>query len=291
MPAGWLALLMLLLSVAATRPVAGASEFDRTVPVRPGMRLDVRLFGGEIIVRAWDRDMVRVRATHFSTDTIDVRTEGPAVAVRARARSGTPHAIDFVIDVPDWMAVSLAGTYLDIRVDGTRADVSAETVRGDVRVTGGEGRLVLKSVEGEVVIERGRGRAEVRSVNNAVRVLGMEGDLVAETVSGSVKMQGVDGRSVVVSTMSGDISWDGPLAPSGRYQFATHDGDLDVTLPDTAAANVSVRSFDGEVHTTFPVKLPDGTSGRKRFGFALGNGGPVLELETFTGTISIRKQG
>jgi len=255
------------------------------------MRLDVRLFGGEIVVQAWDRDAVRIRATHFSTDTIDAKAEGQAITVRARSRAGRPHAIDFRIDVPAWMAVSLIGTYLDVEVQGTKAGVTAETVRGDVVVRGGAGELRLKSVEGEVVLEGAKGRAELSAVNDIVRVTGFEGDLLVDTVNGSVKIQGVNARSAAVSTVSGDIAWDAPLAPSGRYELATHDGDIDVTLAETASAAVGVRAFEGHVRSTFPVKLPDGNAARKRFTFTLGGGGPQLELETFTGTISIRRAG
>jgi len=272
-------------------PAAHAAEFDRTVPATRGTRLDVRLFGGEVVVRAWDREAVRIRATHFSTDTIDVKTEGQVMAVRARSRGGRPHAIDFRIDVPAWMAVSLTGTYLDVRVEGTKAAVTAETVRGDVWVKGGEGELRLKSVEGEVALEGAKGRAELNAVNDIVRVTGFEGDLLVETVSGSVKIQGVNARSAVVSTVSGDIAWDAPLAASGRYELGTHDGDIDVTLPDAASATIGVRAFEGHVRSTYPVKLPEGNAARKRFSFTLGGGAAALELETFTGTISIRKQG
>jgi hypothetical protein len=254
------------------------------------MRLDVRLFGGEIVVRAWDRDAVRIRATHFSTDTIDAKAEGQAITVRARSRAGRAHAIDFQIDVPAWMAVSLSGTYLDARVEGTRAGVTAETVRGNVLVRGGEGNLRLKSVEGEVVLEGAKGRAELSAVNDIVRVTGFEGDLLVDTVTGSVKIEGVNARSATVSTVDGDIAWDAPLAPAGRYELATHDGDIDVTLPDASSASVGVRAFEGHVRSTFPVKLPEGGAARKRFTFTLGSGGPQLELETFTGTISLRRR-
>jgi len=242
-------------------------------------------------VRGWNRDQVRVQATHFRTDTIDVRAVGRAITVRARARLGTPHAIDVDIDVPVWMAVTIAGTYVDISVAGTRADVTAETVRGDVKVTGGVGAMTLKSIEGEVVLDGGEGRADLTAVNNGVRVTGWRGDLLAETVSGSVKLQGLQSTSVEVGTIGGDVSWDGPMSEHGRYQFATHDGDIDVTVPARDNAAVSVRAFEGHFRPTFPVQLPGDWARRKRFTFVLGTGTARLDLETFRGTISLRRAG
>ena len=283
------ALVALACLLPAPRP-ATAAEFDKTIPVRPGTRLDVRVFGGEIVVTAWAQDAVRIKATHFSTDTIDVKNEAQALTVRSRARAGKPHAIDFRIEVPAWMPVSLAGTYLDARVEGTRADVAVETVRGDVSVKGGDGQLRLKAVEGEVALEGGRGRAELSAVNDVALITGFDGELLVETVSGDVKVRDVNVRSAVVSAMSGDIAWSAPLAPSGRYELATHDGDIDLTLPAATNATVGVRAFEGDALTTFPVKLPQGDAARKRFTFTLGSGSAHLEVETFTGTISIRKQ-
>ncbi len=269
---------------------AQAAEFEKTLAASPGTTLDVRLFGGEIAVRAWERDAVRIRATHFATDTIDVSTEGRAITVRARARTGRPHAIDFTIDVPAWMSVSIAGTYLDILIQGTAAGVSARTVRGDVRVAGGSGEITLGSTEGEVILEGGRGRASLESVNNGVRVTGFEGELVAESVSGTVKLLSVASSSVAASTVSGDIRWEGALSPGGRYQLATHSGDLDLALPDPANATLAIRSFEGHVHSMLAEKLPDLPARRKRFTLTLGTGAAHVELETFTGTISLRTQ-
>jgi hypothetical protein len=270
------------------RPAAG-EDFDRTFAVRPGTGLDVRLFGGEVIVRASDRGTVRIRATHFKTDSIDARLAGSTLAVRARAKVGSPHAIDLAIDVPSWMPVTIAGTYVDVSVSGSRASVSAETVRGDVRVTGGKGGIVLKTIEGEVTLEDAAGRASLTAVNNGIRVRGFEGDLVAVTVNGAVRLDAVRSPSVDVGTVGGDISWTGPTTPSGRYQFATHTGDIDVSLGRDPSATVSVRLFDGQFRSAFAGEHSEAPEGRKRFTVNLGDGAARLDVETFRGTISLRR--
>ncbi len=291
LPSSHIARVGLLLACAClVLPTASVAEdFDRTIAARPGTRLDVRLYGGEVVVHAWDRDSVRVRATHFRTDRIDLRTLAQAIEVRAHARAGVPHAIDLDIAVPAWMSVAVKGTYVEISVQGTRGSITAETVRGDVRVTGGAGTIALKSIEGEVVLEGGTGRAELSAVNNGIRVARLAGDLFAETVNGSVKLEGIESTSVEVGTVGGDLSWDGPMAGKGRYQFATHNGDIDITLPARDDATVSVRAFEGRFRSTFPVKLPDERARRKRFSFTLGAGTARLDLETFGGVITLRR--
>jgi hypothetical protein len=276
-----------LAAVALANP-SSAADFDRTVPAARGVRLDVRVFGGEVVVHAWDRDAVRVQATHFRTDDIDVQSANQVIAISAHSLRGTPHGIDFDIHVPAWMPVTITGTYVDITVEGTRAPVSAQTVRGDVAVRGGADTLLLKSVEGEVTLEDARGRADLTAVNNGIRITRLQGDVVAETVNGSVKLQAVAAASVEVSTIGGDISWEGVMAPGSRYQFATHSGDVDVSLGGAADVTVSARAFHGLVRSTLPVPLPDRVAAGKKATFTLGSGAARLDLETFSGTISLR---
>jgi hypothetical protein len=51
-----------------------------------------------------------------------------------------------------------------------------------------------------------------------------------------------------------------------------------------------VRSFEGHVHSTLAAEIPDLPARRKRFTLRLGSGAAHVDLETFTGTISLRQQ-
>jgi hypothetical protein len=276
----------LLAGLLAACPAAGA-EFDKVVPVRPPTRLDVRQFGGEVVVRSWGRNDVRVRATHFQSDRIDVESKEHVLSVRARATLGAPHAIDLTLDVPAWMPVSVVGTYVDVSVTGTAAAVSAETVRGDVRVKGGRDRLTLKTIEGQVILEDAEGTAILTAANNGIRVSGFAGDLQATSVNGSVRLERVVSRSVEAGTVDGDISWTGALAGGGHYRFGTHGGDVDVALTGTVDAAVTVRAFDGRFSS--PLAPPGAGPWRKRTGFVLGTGSSSLDLETFRGSMTLRR--
>jgi DUF4097 and DUF4098 domain-containing protein YvlB len=238
------------------------------------------------MVRAWDRDAVRVRASHFSTDEIDLQAVGRTAQVRARTRAGAPHGIDLDIDVPAWMAVTIAGPYVDVVITGTRADISVETVRGDIRVQGGNGTISLSTMEGQLILEQAQGTARLRAASHGIRVAEFTGAIRAETVEGSVRLLRVTSPDVDVSTMGGDILWEGPLAADGHYQLVTHSGDIDVTVPRSTAATVTVHALDGHVQSTFSAPLradPD-----HRATLVLGSGRARLGLESFNGVISLR---
>ena len=126
-------------------------------------------------------------------------------------------------------------------------------------------------------------------MKGGIRVTGFTGEIIADTVNGSVKLRAIQSISIEVGTFGGDISWEGTISDDGRYQFATHTGGVDVSLDDRVNATVNVRAFEGAFHAAFPVKLPDEASRHKRFSFVLGSGRARLDLETFGGTISLRR--
>jgi hypothetical protein len=84
--------------------------------------------------------------------------------------------------------------------------------------------------------------------------------------------------------------------------FLSHNGDVDVTLPASAKANLKMRSDNGEIFTDFDIQIrpagPSQTSPRGR-GFrveinqslygAINGGGPEFELRTYNGNIYVRR--
>src|SRR3954467_12610692 len=130
----------------------GQGSGDTTVAVQQGARLDVNNFGGEIVVRTWNQNNVRVRASHSSRTRVEVSSSASTVRVRTEGRRGPPSIVDLDITVPSWMAMDLSGTYTDISVDGVGGSITAESVQGDIEVTGGTGSINLKSVEGGVTL-------------------------------------------------------------------------------------------------------------------------------------------
>lgn len=261
---------------------------DTTFKVRNGARLHVNNFGGEIAVTGWGKNAVRIEAEHSPRIQVRVDETSANLDVSAVSRRGIPGRVDFKISVPVWMPLELSGVYTDISVEGTKNDVAAETVKGDVRLKGGEGYIKLSSVQGEVVVEGARGRLELTSVNEGVTVTDVEGELTAEAVNGDVSLAGVRSRMIEVATVNGDVHFIGGVMDDGRYRFSSHTGDIDVQVPESSSATVSVSTFNGEFESDFPILLSESRKG-KRFSFALGNGNARVDLETFQGTIRLRR--
>jgi DUF4097 and DUF4098 domain-containing protein YvlB len=281
---------VLLALVTATLALTAAQQIDTTLNVGRGQRLDVNAFGGDITVRAWNRNAVRVEASTSGRDRVEVSSSATAVAVRTQGRHGPASKIELRITAPAWMAVTLSGVNTSMKVEGSRAPVSVETVEGEVDVSGGEGLISLRSVQGSITLRGAKGRISVNSVNEDVEVMNSSGDVVAQTVNGEIALQVVDATSVDASTVNGDIWYSGPIRAGGRYALSTHNGDLSLTVAEGTSASVAVSTFSGEFESEFPVPLRDTRKG-KGFSFTLGSGSAQITLESFQGTIELVRPG
>jgi hypothetical protein len=283
-------MLLALLATGAAQD-RRAPQTDETVAVTRGVRLAVDNFAGEVTIRAWDRDEVRVQARHASRTRVRVRTTPSTVAVSASGEMGPASSVDYEITAPAWMAIKVDGTYNFATIEGMQGEVSAESVRGDITVRGGSGAVTAKSVEGRVAVAGARGRINAQSTNEGITITDASGDIVAETINGAIELTRVAAANVEVGTVNGDIRYDGAAAANGRYRFTTHNGRIAVAVPETASATFHVRTYNGRFSSDLPVKGDGDVSRGRRVSFTLGGGSAEFELESFGGTVSLHKPG
>lgn len=264
----------LALAAAACATLAGAArgqsfQTDRTVETRPGMRLQLESHFGEVTVRAWDRSAVRVQARHPSDVTVEVDVSGSLVQVEASHGGKT---VEYVLSVPADMPLEIDVVQGEVDVSGTRAGMQIQSVNGAITVRGGSGTIDLGSVQGSITLE------------------GASGDVHAESVNGRIRMSGIESGRVTAETVNGEVSYEGSIRSDGWYRFSTHNGPIDLTIPAGVGATFTASTFNGTLETGFPVTLREAKEG-KEFSFTLGSGGARIELESFNGTMSIRRPG
>ena len=264
-------------------------DTDTVIEVNPNARLEVRNHAGEIVIRTWNRNQVRVEASHSSRDRVKVLASESSVTIRSESRHGPPDVVDYEFTVPSGMALDLWGVYTDVSVTGSMNGVRVETLQGDIELRNVEGDIRLSSVEGEIVIQRAIGRIEVNTVEDDITLVDVEGDIYAESIDGEIRLDGIRSHAVEAKTVDGDVSYSGMIMDGGRYRLTTHDGDVVVTVPGDVNVTVSVATFDGEFEATFPVELSRAEASR-RFTFQLGDGSAKLELHSFDGDIQLVRQ-
>jgi DUF4097 and DUF4098 domain-containing protein YvlB len=273
---------------AATRQDR-APQTDQTVSVSRGARLAIDNYAGEVLIRGWEKDAVRVQARHKGGTTVNIQKDSSIVTISAT--TNPPHGpVDYEITAPIWMPMKIEGQYIFVTVEGVQGELSVTAVRGDI-VLKNVGSATAKTIKGSIEVEGARGRMILSSVNEDIKIAGTSGDLSAETTNGSITLERVESANVEMTTVNGDITYDGSLADKGHYSFTTHKGDITLTVPATASAAFTVRTYSGEFGTSLPVKGPDPSEARRgrRVTYTLGGGSAEVDLESFGGEIRLRR--
>jgi DUF4097 and DUF4098 domain-containing protein YvlB len=265
-------------------------QTDQTVQVQKGTRLDISNFAGDVSIKVWDKDAVRVQVSHSDREVIDIKPAEHTLQIRSHNRMGPPRSLDYEITVPGWMPITVTGTYADVTMDGVGGDVSVESTSGDIKVKGGSGLVTLKTLSGDVTLEKAKGKIEVHALSESIHLSDISGDLSAETTNGDIILDRIDSANVDLYTVSGNISYDGPIKDKGVYRATTHNGRIEIAISEKVNATLMVRTYSGSFRSTFPLKLDD-QNPKKRFTVSYGNGSAHVELESFDGTIALRRPG
>ena len=269
-------------------PQAPGPASDQTVDVARGTRLAVENQAGEVIMRVWDRDAVRVIARHGARARVNLRQGEGVLSITNR---GTMGAVDYEISVPSWMPVKVSGHYNYIELNGMGAEVTAENVRGDIDIKGGRGFVTAKSIEGAIKISGTQGKVTAVSVNEDLVVENASGELTIEATNGNLTMTGIQATAVSASTVNGRILFGGSLADKGRYQFTTHNGRIELRLPQNPNATFYVRTYEGSFRQSLGLKPQGEPRSGRRNTYIGGNGSAQVELESFNGSVRILGPG
>jgi DUF4097 and DUF4098 domain-containing protein YvlB len=202
----------------------------------------------------------------------------------------------YEITVPIGTRVVARAQSGDITVSGTHADIDARSQSGDIKIEDAANRLDIGTLSGDVEVHSAIGDVQIKSVSGDIRLTDFKGDFEGETVSGSIDLTNAVGRLVRAHTTSGDLSYEGSIDPSGRYELSAHSGDIRLGIPSNASAQLSVSTWSGTLDSDFPITLRPGEHGigsgqAKRFTFDIGGGAARIDAETFSGDITISSRG
>lgn len=155
---------------------------------------------------------------------------------------------------------------------------------GDIEVTNIKGKCVAKNVNGKVTVAKITGDFEIITVNGRIKM---------DAVAGSGRAHTVNGKVVSYFTQN----------PASDCSFHTINGDVKLVFLPELSADFKVKTFHGDILSDFPVSylpMKPGKGQRKngkyvyknnRFqGVRVGNGGPVIKMDTLNGDIIIAKK-
>jgi DUF4097 and DUF4098 domain-containing protein YvlB len=271
------------------------SRIDTTFAFDKTGSINVSAGNGDITITGWSRDQVYVRAVSENSNLrLDASSSRVTLELAAGSRGSDAR---FEVSVPYGVHVVVRAISGDITVRGTRGEVEAHTQNGDIEVEDVTNRLDINSLSGSIEAHNVSGDIDIGTTSGDIKLVDLRGNVEVGSVSGEIDLRGVTSKLVRAKTTSGDVTFDGLVDPAGRYDLATHSGDVRLHVPRDASAQLTVETWNGGVNSEFPITLKPGAqhagwSGNgKRFTFALGAGAARISATTFSGDITISSNG
>ena len=183
--------------------------------------------------------------------------------------------------------ISLEAGGMPVTASGLAGSFHLEVGSGDVQVTDSEGEISIETGSGGVTLEGIHGRQlSVDTGSGEVSGRRLDTETISiDTGSGEIDMSGIGADQATFDTGSGNIT----LALERDIQALSLDsgsGDIVVGVPRNLGAKLNVETASGEVETDLDIQ----TSHRKRNELRgiLGDGKGLIEIESGSGTVSIR---
>lgn len=260
-------------ALAAPRGVATKSS--PTVAIDAG---DV-----DIEIEAWSKNRIEVASADLgSGSNVILKQKGARVTVRFDLARGSGGTVKLM--VPKKADVRIAARGGDISASGQRGDIRCVTINGDIDVDGALARAQIVSTSGDVDIEGAAGEVEVKTVSGDIDIESAGGRVRAKTVSGNISVEATTLARLKVASVSGDVDFTGALG-RGRHGVDSHSGTVTMKLPKKSPVSFDVRSFSGAILDAFAE--PQATA-KRRYKEHHGEGGPEIEVSTFSGDVEFR---
>lgn len=290
-------------------------EVRRTFTLNPGATITLGNISGNIKISSWGGSQVEMVAVKTGPADQLKQVEVTAEAQPSRLnietvypkRSNNRVSVNFDLKVPRNVVLdgihSVSGSIEIADIDGRVVaqtvsgsanasrigkEVNLNSVSGSVRVLDVAGRTSIQSVSGSAIAENVKGDLEAKSVSGSIQIRQVQGYVRAENVSGNVFIGGSSPSGATASTVSGAIQFDGRLNPSGRYELKSHSGSVTLHLPADSSFSLRASTFSGSINSDFDIKV-NGQIERKTISGLVGAGGPSIELNSFSGSIQLRK--
>ena len=272
------------------RQLEQPASLDTVVPFDAKGDVEVSCLQGDVIVSGSDRNEIRVKARSESGGIRFSSSGGRASLESASGRNCENGR--FEITVPAGVRLQASSWSGSVAVRGVRGEVEATSQSGDVQVRDAGDRLDVNSLSGDVTVDNVKGDATIQTVSGSVALTGARGDVEIESVSGDLDLRDVVTKDLRTHTVSGDVSFVGPILDAGRYDFNTHSGEIRLQLPADVGALLSISTFRGGIESDFPITLKAGEHGigaaqAKQLNFTLGHGNARISASTFSGDVTL----
>jgi hypothetical protein len=269
--------------------------------VERGSRIVVRNQFGDISIVGSDRNTVEAVATDLNrSETVPVSISEASSGNKriftvspAESGRGVRQNIKLEVKVPRYVELEpiyiRSGNLSVMDLDGgvsLRTDDGNTNVRrvgspggGLVEVTAGSGNVYLSNINSDV---------RIVAISSSITVQCVKGDVAARVSSGGIESSNVDG-DVELNASSGYVSFTGAIHAERRYRLKVLSGNVHMNIPDSVGFTAVLSSYSRRLETDFQFpNVPNNTTSQRVIG-KYGDGSARIELDSFSGNVSLRK--
>ena len=227
----------------------------------------------------------------------EVRTRYPqGDEMRRNNRRNFNVSVAYNVTAPAGVRIRATSISGSITARDIKGEISAESVSGAVRIVNGGRVASAKSISGNVEVSDAEldGALSASTASGTVTLRRIKARRVgAGSISGDVVMDDIDAAQVEGQTVSGSVSFGGPVTKGARYEFTSHSGNVTVALGGNTGFELEATSFSGTIRSDFSFANsgePERGRWRRSIRGVVGDGSAVVELTTFSGSIVVAKK-
>lgn len=285
---GWL----LLLGVAVAH---AQDEFERVVPADARGAVEVVNLSGEVHVRGWERNEVRISGDVSGGSRLEISAAGgrTSVSVVTKARGNNGGRAELLIEAPRESTLSVNTISADQSIEGMRGAQRLQAVSGSITTEQWAQDLEAKSISGDMVVRAHGGAAQtaLNTVSGRITLIDAPAQFSVETITGDMKVSVDEAGRGRIRTTNGNLHFTGRLAREGRLDAEAINGDLQFTLREPLNVQFDVETFNGDIVNCFgpkPVRTREFAPGNA-LRFVQGNGDARVRIKTLNGGVRICK--
>ncbi|HXT14906.1 MAG TPA: DUF4097 family beta strand repeat-containing protein [Gemmatimonadaceae bacterium] len=279
------ALALALLVPAAGRAQQGDGPVVRARRVRADAQLKVFYDAGSVRFVGWDKDSLvirgRVRAGQFylggdsSSLKFGVEDHNGGTAVTSA---------DLTVYLPRGARVAARTVSASI----SARDVSGwfYTVSGDIALAGTATSLDALSMSGAIELSAVTPWVRARTGDGRLVVAGAPEDVDASTITGPLVIATSSVKRGQLATVRGDIRYTASPARGAVLDMSTHSGAIELNLPRTASARMTLSSIEGHIEAGGVTSMPT-AAGNRPMTFDVGDGASRVTARTYKGVIRV----
>lgn len=267
-----------------------ATPIDEIRPVSADAAIRVQNVSGSVEVAGWDRDEVHVTG-ELGESVEELRIEGGGGSLSVKVvhpeNARNIEATHLRLQVPHRALMEVETVSADIDVSGLSGDsLALKSVSGDVTAEAETGDLRINSVSGRLAFGGSAGNARLETVSGGIEAGRLSGEVFVNTVSGDVKLEELAASRLVMETVSGRLKVSQTSPDFSEIRIKSLSGEVDLALPASLSAVIEGKSFSGRFDGDFGRAGSDG----RRLNTRIGDGKSRVELETFSGNVTITRR-